>query len=519
MATRIQLRRDTAANWTSANPILSSGEFGYETDGIKYKIGDGVTTWSGLDYFSGLHSDIGNLDYASAGHTGFASTAALTSTSGVLQTNIDANTALISTVSGMLDDHDEMNNLDYASAGHTGFQPAGDYATNTDLTTVSGLTDTNASAISDNTTLIATTSGSLQNEIDTKSSTLLDLTDTPEAYDNEKYLISTASGTEWTTISEIDGGDAASFPIPFQTGDKWIEVAPKLGSETYITSLAVFNNKLYGGTNPNGKLLEWNDTDAWVEVAPQLGSEGYIHSLAVFNDKLYGGTAEGGRLYEWNDSNAWVQVAPQSGSEDWIFSLAVFNDKLYGGTGINGKLLEWNGTNAWVEVAPQLGTEDFIYSLAVFNDKLYGGTYDPAQGGRLYEWNGTNAWVEVAPKLDTETNIKALVVFNDKLYGGTGNNGRLYEWNGSNAWVEVASQLGSETLIRSLAVFDDKIYGGTANSSRLYEWNGTNAWVEVAPQAGGTEGYIEAMVVFINGGSQKLYGGSAFSGKLYEWGY
>jgi hypothetical protein len=142
MATRIKLRRDTAANWTSINPILASGEPGYETNSIKYKIGDGVTDWNSLPYFSRAHDELTNLDYASAGHTGFASTAALTSTSGTLQTNIDANTALITTISGKLDDHDEMNNLDYASAGHTGFQAAGDYATNTDLATTSGTLQT-----------------------------------------------------------------------------------------------------------------------------------------------------------------------------------------------------------------------------------------------------------------------------------------------------------------------------------------------------------------------------------------
>jgi len=36
------------------------------------------------------------------------------------------------------------------------------------------------------------------------------------------------------------------------------EVAPKLGAETYIFSLAVHNSKLYGGTGTNGKLYEWN---------------------------------------------------------------------------------------------------------------------------------------------------------------------------------------------------------------------------------------------------------------------
>ena len=40
-ALRIQLRRDTAANWVSNNPILLSGELGIETDTLKFKIGNG----------------------------------------------------------------------------------------------------------------------------------------------------------------------------------------------------------------------------------------------------------------------------------------------------------------------------------------------------------------------------------------------------------------------------------------------------------------------------------------------
>lgn len=53
MATRIQVRRDTAANWATENPTLASGEFGFETDTNKLKCGDGSTAWSSLDYLSG----------------------------------------------------------------------------------------------------------------------------------------------------------------------------------------------------------------------------------------------------------------------------------------------------------------------------------------------------------------------------------------------------------------------------------------------------------------------------------
>ena len=48
---RIRLRRDTAANWTSANPTLLAGEMGVETDTRKYKVGDGSTAWTGLSYY------------------------------------------------------------------------------------------------------------------------------------------------------------------------------------------------------------------------------------------------------------------------------------------------------------------------------------------------------------------------------------------------------------------------------------------------------------------------------------
>jgi len=46
----IQFRRDTAANWTSANPTLASGEIGFETDTRKFKVGDGSTVWTSLAY-------------------------------------------------------------------------------------------------------------------------------------------------------------------------------------------------------------------------------------------------------------------------------------------------------------------------------------------------------------------------------------------------------------------------------------------------------------------------------------
>ena len=50
--TQIQMRRDTAANWTSTNPTLASGEWGFETDTGLTKIGNGSTAWTSLNYSS-----------------------------------------------------------------------------------------------------------------------------------------------------------------------------------------------------------------------------------------------------------------------------------------------------------------------------------------------------------------------------------------------------------------------------------------------------------------------------------
>lgn len=56
MGQRIRARRDTAANWTTTNPVLQAGEFALETNTNKVKIGDGATAWNALAYFAGAGS-------------------------------------------------------------------------------------------------------------------------------------------------------------------------------------------------------------------------------------------------------------------------------------------------------------------------------------------------------------------------------------------------------------------------------------------------------------------------------
>lgn len=48
--TLIKHRRDTKANWKSANPVLDDGEPGVETDTNRTKVGNGTTSWNSLQY-------------------------------------------------------------------------------------------------------------------------------------------------------------------------------------------------------------------------------------------------------------------------------------------------------------------------------------------------------------------------------------------------------------------------------------------------------------------------------------
>lgn len=47
---RFQIRRGTAAEWTASNPTLAAGEWGFEKDTGRFKIGRGTIAWTALEY-------------------------------------------------------------------------------------------------------------------------------------------------------------------------------------------------------------------------------------------------------------------------------------------------------------------------------------------------------------------------------------------------------------------------------------------------------------------------------------
>jgi hypothetical protein len=83
MAVRLQLRRDTAINWTTTNPVLALGEPGVETDTLKVKVGNGITAWNSLAYsISQDFDDLTNTPTTIAGY-GIVDALSLTALSAV----------------------------------------------------------------------------------------------------------------------------------------------------------------------------------------------------------------------------------------------------------------------------------------------------------------------------------------------------------------------------------------------------------------------------------------------------
>lgn len=63
MATIIQFRRDFEENWEFENPILAQGEPGLNLTNFELKIGDGITAWNDLEYFSSNEVEIATSQF------------------------------------------------------------------------------------------------------------------------------------------------------------------------------------------------------------------------------------------------------------------------------------------------------------------------------------------------------------------------------------------------------------------------------------------------------------------------
>ena len=215
MTTRMQNRRDTAANWTSNNPTLAAGELGFESDTGLFKLGNGSSNWTTLSYAGG-----------SSGYTTTATaagTTTLTATSNPNQffTGSTTQTVLLPVASTMgVGKQFVVYNTStgvvtvQSSGGNTIFaQPANTAATYT-LILASGTTASSWSAdysgffagVTGTGNVVLATSPSLSGATETNLTLAGTVTANSSTGTSGQVLTSTGTGVQWAS--------AASDPLP-----------------------------------------------------------------------------------------------------------------------------------------------------------------------------------------------------------------------------------------------------------------------------------------------------------------
>jgi len=150
LATLIQIRRDTQANWINNNPILASGEIAFSTDQYKIKIGDGTSNWSALSYMTATPTEITNQ--INAAISGIVDSApGVLDTLNELAAALNDDPAFFTTVATNLSNHqsDTTNIHGIANTADLATKSYADSAVsthNSDTTDVHGIADTSVLA-------------------------------------------------------------------------------------------------------------------------------------------------------------------------------------------------------------------------------------------------------------------------------------------------------------------------------------------------------------------------------------
>ena len=281
MATRMQQRRGTAAQWTAANPTLAAGEIGFETDTSKFKMGNGSSAWTALTYFANaaelaaiLDSAPGALDTlnelaaAMGDDPAFFTTVATNLTNHQSDTTsihgIADMTALATTTNVSTAVATEVSNRDTAIATHSN-----------DTTSIHGIVDTaNLALLSD----ISTEVSNRNSAISTHNSNTTDV----HGIGNTALLallsdVTTAVGTETTNRGTAISAHNSDTTDVHGIGDTSL-LATKAYADSAVTSAEV-NQSLLAGTG-----LDWNSGDERFDIDSTVATKTYADNAVSTHD-------------------------------------------------------------------------------------------------------------------------------------------------------------------------------------------------------------------------------------------
>jgi len=280
MATRMQQRRGTAAQWTAADPVLGAGEIGFETDTGKFKMGDGTSSWTELYYFLDSNDlDLGGSldDYVPLTQKGAnngvatldsAGKVPLTQLGNIIDGAPEALNTLNELAAAISDDPDFYTNITDITSDIADLNTSyGDLFTSlgtvtsavSDLTTDLGTAETNITTLTNDLNTLETTvsgvQGSLataETDIDNLQSDVSGLETTTGNLETEKAPKASPTFTGTVVLpSTTSIGDVSNTEISYLNGvtsDIQTQIDGKLASSTASSTYAPLSGPTFTGT-------------------------------------------------------------------------------------------------------------------------------------------------------------------------------------------------------------------------------------------------------------------------------
>jgi hypothetical protein len=468
MATKIQVRRDTAANWTANDPTLSDGEIGFETDSGKFKIGNGSSVWSALDYFLDSSDLLAYLTAASASTT--------------YLTQASASTTYATKV--------ELNNIDLSSASAAAVAAIVDSAPAT-LDTLNEL----AAALGDDANFASTVTTALGNKIDTSTASSTYLT---QASASTTYLTQASASATYATIGSGGGasitkrfiaiGPAGSFYISSNGYDWTTTPAPTLPSVTGTWNCVHYANGIFvatgGGdstTSPQVIYTSPNGID-WTYRFEEPGNVGAspIRNIVYGNGIWVAQEAAGFRKIYYSTDNGvtWTKISSPGGNHLEI----TYGNGNFLLVGYNMAKKSTNGST-WTDIT--LPITDVQWGSCAYSNGLYFIFQDNSTtyltSPDLINWTSRTHSTSAgnAKVCNAQTDILVTVIFNHNAVFGTHNGINWKQFGVSQLYPgmgDSGNQI-AETSFRKLVYGDGKFIAGSAASNSIVMSEDPTRWV------------------------------------------
>jgi hypothetical protein len=267
MATRMQQRRGTAAQWISTNsgngPVLNAGEIGFEVDTNKFKIGDGVNHWVDLDYFTTDSAEAVTAEVEAAINALIGGAPGTLDTLNELAAAINDDPAVFTTIATNLSNHQA------------------------DTTNIHGIADTS---------LLVTTTGTqtLTNKTITSPSGLVKADVGLGSVDNTSDVnkpISTATQTALDLKANLSGPTFTGTVVLPSTTSIGDVAAEDLATQEYVTT--AIGNSAVDQSALAGDGLEWDIDDEQFKVDISVVRQEALDLKAPLANPTFTGTVSG----------------------------------------------------------------------------------------------------------------------------------------------------------------------------------------------------------------------------------